>query len=383
MHRRPLALALSATLLAAHQPATAQLSPESAAFSLKPRAGLRMMRSAFPVRSSRARMDRLDLAPVDDRADMVKIMLRRQKQSVSTAMLAEPLPGFAPRSRMVLLTVQDQMPLSGTLTAVLGFQGMKLSNRSANVTATGRDGRLRVRDWFLPQGTLAFTPRSDLILSLGYRENMRGFGETGRSGPLGLAHEDFRALARRLQPERISRTRFDADWQASSDLGFAVTAYRGRISDRLSFAERSALPLNGGSTQLHGVSIRLRHRLTPNWHWGLRYSEARLDHGADHGAREHSLAIETGWTGGPLRATLRGTRDSLPAFASDARTSPRRFRIEADMRYQSPEVPLAITLRLTDPDRLASTALLSDAPSGSILAAEQARKLMLGAEFLW
>ncbi|WP_176593884.1 TonB-dependent receptor domain-containing protein [Sphingobium sp. EM0848] len=384
MVRHALALALAATLIAGHDPAAAQmlLQHEGTPFSLKPRSGLPGLHTGFvPARTTRARIDRLDIIPVDDRADMVEIMLRRQKLAFTGS--DDRSPTFAPRSRMVLLTVQDRLSIRDNLSAVLGFQGMKLINNGANVTAVGRDGRLRVRDWFLPRAAIAFTPRDDLALAFSYREIARGFGETGRSGPMGLAHEDFRALARRLQPERHSRLRLDADWQATPELSLAMTAYHGQISDRLSFLDRSALPLNGGSATIEGVRIGFRHRLSPHWYWAMRYGEARLNSAADHGSSEHSLTLETGWTHGPLKATMRGTSSSLPAFASDARSFGRRFRVEADIRYQRPSAPLALSLRLTDPDRLASSALASDAPSGPVLAADRARGLVLGVKLNW
>lgn len=326
-------------------------------------------------------MDRLALVPADDRTDVLEIALRRQKRQFVREEPSPVAPGFNPRSRMVLLTVEDRVPLNGQLTAMIGFQGVKLNNESVNVTAMSRDDRLRARDWFMPRAAITLAPGPDLALTASYREILRGFGETGHSGPMGMAHEEFRSLARTLKPERQDRLRFDAHWQASADFGMVVSAYEGRIGDRLVFADRTYLPRNGGSARLRGVSAGFSHRLSPHWRWAVRYGQARLD-GADR-AKESSLSVETGWTSGPWRARLRGAWSSAPALAGEVRGSGRRVRMEADMRYQLSDKPLAITLRITDPDRLASTALLSDAPSGLIRATDQARGLMLGAEWVW
>lgn len=61
-----------------------------------------------------------------------------------------------PRSRMRMLSVEDRFALSDQVAMTLGFRGLKVSNRNANVTIGRGDDRLSGRDWFLPHAVVSY-----------------------------------------------------------------------------------------------------------------------------------------------------------------------------------------------------------------------------------
>lgn len=78
-----------------------------------------------------------------------------------------------------------------------------------------------------------------------------------------------------------------------------------------------------------------------------------------------------------------GAQGSRPAPITPDHDRFRR-RIEGEIRYQlSSETPACVTLRLTDPDRFAGTALLREEFAGPLHAIDQTRGLMLGADIRW
>ena len=385
MHRATLPLVLAGWLLTCHGAAEAQSPPlrESIRFTLKPHtaAFIRKARST-PDPADRARITFISRVPANDRTHELTIMVRRQKSRP----LRDQYPSWRspanPHSRFILTSVEDRAPLGELFTLVAGFQGMKLSNRHANITDINT--RLRTRDWFMPHARIEVAPAPNVELAFDYRETVRAYGDTDMAGPLGLTREDFRSLAGRLQPERHSRQRIDAGWTPGRNVTLGMTAYRGQISDRLSFADRSYLPVNSGSARLHGISLAVEHRLSPNWRWAIRYDAARFRATEGERGREESVSVEAGWASGPWSATLRGASGSRPALTLASDHDRSRRRIEGEIRYQlSAQSPACVTLRLTDPDRFAGTALLRDELAGPLHAADQARGLMLGADLRW
>ncbi|HKY81104.1 MAG TPA: hypothetical protein VJM09_06495 [Sphingobium sp.] len=384
MRRATIALTTAALLSTGSAKARTPALSEGIHFRLKPQP-LTLVRDGDSI--ERARINMLDPVPRDDREHELAIMVRRQKARPLREQNDRASPSsFNPRSRLILLTVEDRAPLNDLVTVAAGFQGVKLSNRDANVTALGGNARLRTRDWFVPHATIEICPAPSLDVAIGYRETLRAYGETGVAGPMGLTHEAFRTLASRLRPETHNRIRMEAGWKPSPDLTLGISAYRGRIDHRLSFADRTYLPLNSGSAGLEGVSVALNHRLTRHWRWSMRYGQARLREAEGVRAQENSMTLTTGWTSGPWSTTLQGTKSGAPALVGNVgRWSP-RVRFEGELRYRLPGIgraPASLSLRLTDPDRLASTALLRDEPAGPVRAADQARGLMLDIGLGW
>jgi hypothetical protein len=214
-------------------------------------------------------------------------------------------------------------------------------------------------------------------LGLAYRQPLRGFGETGVTGPLGMTREDFRAMVQTLRPERHDRLAAHIGWTPAPGLSLTIGAHDGRIADRLSFVEGGYMPRNGGSAQLRGESVAVRHHLSRRWHWSMRYTSTRLHQDDGISAHENAVSVEAGWRAGRWNAMLRGTKGSTPMLASDIGRWNPRVRVEGEMRYRLPGA-VDISLRLTDPDRLASSAFLRDDPAGPVRAGDQARGLMLG-----
>jgi TonB dependent receptor len=391
MRRKALLLAALALLLCGQSAASAQAPrlSEGIHFSLKPRAGRPMPRLPAPSDTrTHPRMSRLVAVPVHDRAQEIEIVAKRQKfVLVRTGRLPHeaPPPAFGPRSRFILLMLQDRAIVGDDLIVTVGVQGTKLSNRSANVTTIASNDRVRARDWFLPRATLEIAPLPHLDAAIDYRETLRGYGETGRSGPMALRHDEFRALLGALRPETHRRLRIDARWTPSPNTVLKVTAYGGRLHDRLAFVDRSYRPRNGGSAHLMGWRVAMSHALSPDWRVSLHYGEDQLDQVGGGRATEASLSAEAGWSSGPWTGSLRAARTSAPALLADPGRGG-HLRLEREVRYQIAKLglmPAVLTLRLADPDRLATSDFLRDDPAGPVHATDQARSLMLGVGLNW
>ncbi|WP_232307547.1 porin family protein [Sphingobium chungbukense] len=318
------------------------------------------------------------------------MVFRRKKQRFSGDRLGgrdEPVStDVVPQSRMVLMTFEDRIPLTAQLTARAGFQGMKLSNRVANATSLDNDERLRMRDWFMPRATVIWSPKANVDLMIDYRESLTGYGETGRTGPMAMTREEFRAWSRNFRPERHSRLRFDAEWRPSTDLDLAVTAFQGRIDNRMLFIDRGYLPVNGGSANLQGATISIRHRLSSRWHWSMRYGATQLNRTEGGRATEQGMTVQAGWSSGPWSASLSGTRSSQAALLHEAAGSRGPMHIEGALRYEIAgfdRMPLNVSLRLTDLSQLAGDKLLRHDLSGIAPATDHARGLMLNVGCSW
>ena len=386
---RTLYCGFAASLLLSGGAAEAQTADMNGAFFLKPGLAHRILPPATNM-SRHSRLPRLARVAVDDRTHEIAIVVRRQKQRfvggrwggsdqpVSSAALSQ--------SRMVLMTFEDRIPLAERLTLRAGFQGMKLSNRGANVTSLGSNERLRTRDWFMPRVAIGWRPGADLDLMIDYRETLTGYGETGRTGPMGLTREDFRTWSRNFRPERHRRLRFDADWLPAADLSVKVTAFQGRLDDRLLFTDHGYMPVDGGSARLLGAAVSISHRLSSKWHWSMRYGATQLKRTENGSATEQSMTVQAGWNSGPWSATLSGTRSSRPALWHEATELRGPMHVMGELRYEIAgldRTPLSVALRLTDSDRLASNALLRNDLSGIVHATDQARGLMLNVACNW
>lgn len=385
----PLLFALALPPVCGNAQAQVPAIEQGIGFSLKPR--------ATPIRLSPAsaaigRTDSFAAGPgrvaADDHAHDMRIAAQRQtRRFVAGAVGAPDGAGTAlvvqPRSRVTRLLVEDHLPIGDHVTAMLGWQGVRLSNRNANVTVGAGDDRLRARDWFLPRAALRIDATPTLGLAVDYAETLLGYADTGLAGPLGLTREAFRTLRDNLRPETRSRVRLTADWTPDQSFGLTAHAYGGRLDDRLSFLDRGYLPVNGGSARIEGGSLTARHRLSPHLRWSLRYDAARVRVSGGIMRSERNLAVEGAWTDGPWRATVRAARNSAPALAAGRQ---RPLRVEAGLDYAAASLclcPLRLAARLTDPDRLASSALGGDQPAGVVRAADQARALMLSAALDW
>lgn len=354
-------------------------------FSLKRPSGLSPVLVSRPTYPQfRPRMEAATPVQADDRDQDIQIRWQTAaRRFLGTSAATSFAPHRLSRSRMVRYGVQDRWLVGEHLIATLGWHGIKVSNRNANVTAGPGLEKIRANDWFLPRATLVLQARQDLALSLDYADTLRAYGETGMSGPMGLRHDDFLALRRTLKPETQSRVQMRADWSAAPTLGLSLSLQGGRIDDRLRFTGRGTVPVNSGSARIDGAILEARHQVTPQWQWSIRYSDARVRMSGGDIVREQSLSAGSVWRDGPWRAALSVARSSAPTMAVPGQ---RALRMEAGVDYALAAVggrPITLSLHMTDPDNLVSGTFARDDLSGSLRAADQARAVMARARLGW
>lgn len=330
------------------------------------------------------RMEAANPVNADDRDQEIQIRFHKSTQRFLRTGAAMPLdPHMLSRSRMTRYVMEDRWLIRDQVTATMGWHGIKISNRNANVTVgSGRD-RLRTRDWFLPHANLVLQTGQALRLSLDYAEKLRAYSETGISGPMGLDHDTYLQLRRTLKPETQSRVQMQADWTATPALNLSLALHGGRLDDQLRFTGRGILPVNSGSARIEGAILAVHHQATPQWQWSVRYSGARVRVSGGAMEHEHSLSAGTTWQNGPWRAALALVRNSAPALPVHEQ---RAMRIEAGVDYALAEIggrPLTMSLHMSDPDRLMSGAFARDDLSGSLRASDQVRTVMASARLGW
>ncbi|MBZ9647281.1 TonB-dependent receptor [Sphingobium sp. 3R8] len=359
--------------------------PDHARFALKPRLILRVQPAPPAPPQRQARIYAIELAPSPaDPADLrLALQRRRQRFGGLPLVRAAQSPGadMQPRSSVMLADARvdlpsEMLPWGDRLSATLGWQAVKISNRAVNATSPYTRDDLRARDGFLPSARLALAATSRLDLRADYRETIRAYADSGTIGALGLDQPGFRALRAALRPERDSLSRIGLRWAAVPALRLAIDAYDGQVRNRLSFVDHGYLPRTMGSAQAHGVAIEAVHSLSPTLQWRLRYDLARMD--VEHGERrtETRLAVRGEWRRGPWRGALSAARTSAPFWAEPGH----RLRIEGGIDYMPDDLfGVRLGLHLADPDRLAVTRLADQPQSGPVRAADQARALMFTA----
>ncbi|WP_298399724.1 TonB-dependent receptor [Sphingobium sp.] len=376
------AASLIAAMLVA-TPALAQAEdfrPVAADFALRPRIAF-AIRPAPAVASAQrpARIYAIDLAPSPAQpADLhLAIQRRRQRFAPPGAVRTDTQPRSSLRIAAMLF---DLPQMDDRLSATIGWQAVKLSNKAVNATSPYSRDDLRVRDDFLPSADMRFAATPRLMLSADYREGIRAYGDSGRIGALGLDQSAFRALRLSLRPERNSRARIGLRWMARDALRLEAAAYDGHVRDSLAFADDGLLPHNLGSAHVRGLMMAAAQRLSPTLDLRLRYDRARADLN-DGGARtETRLAAQGEWRHGPWRAGLTLARSGADMWRQQAAA----LRVECGVDYAPADAhALRIGLHLTDPDRLTGDRLAGSLPSGPMRAVDQARALMLNAALRW
>ncbi|MBV2148958.1 TonB-dependent receptor [Sphingobium sp. AS12] len=328
--------------------------------------------------------------PGDEPDHVVALRLQRQSRRLIGAQ-ADILPAMGasrydhrPRSRTRMLSVEDHFTLSDQVAMTLGFAGLKVSNRNANVTIGSDDDRLRARDWFLPKAVVHYRPTSAITLSMDYEESMRAYGDTGFTGPLGLSRPDFEALRRSLRPEKSRVASIGGQW-SGGDMIVTTSLYRADIRNGLSFADRAYLPTNIGSARLLGVKMMARHQLTPHLDWSVRYQQAAVDTMTGRSVQEREMALAAAWTSGAWRVAAQGSRTGRAALAAlGTQQSP--LRAEGSIEYtpvQQGRQRLRLAARFINPSRLVSIGLSGPTAMGSLHSVDQTRAVMFSADMGW
>lgn len=390
MRRRTASLALLIAPLSAALPVPAAADiiwPDHGRFALKPRISLSVRPAPIPLTQRQARIYAIELSPSPaSSADLRLAVQRRRQRFLPTRLARLGMAPFhddiQPRTSVTLAQVQadlpvDALPLGDRLTAAIGWQAVKINNRSVNVTSPYTRDDLRVRDAFLPSASATLAATDRLTLHADYGQAIRAYGDSGTIGSLGLTVADFRAFRNALRAERASLTRLGARWAAAPALHVGLHVFAGRVSDRLAFGAGDFLPRTMHGAMLQGVGVETAHRLSPTLDLTLRYDRARLEMmGADTDRIEQRLALQGGWRRRPWRSALTLARTSMPAWARPGH----RLRLEGGIDYAPTDMPgIRLGLHLTDPDRLAMAHL----PSGPVRAMDQSRALMLAAALRW
>jgi len=363
--------------------------PDHGRFALKPRFILWVQPAPLAPPQRQARIYAIELArsPADPADLRLALQRRRQRFGGLPLVRAAQLPGadVQPRSSVMMADTRFDLPstvspLGDRLSATLGWQAVKISNRAVNATSPSTRDDLRVRDGFLPSARLALAATPRLDLRADYRETIRAYADSGTIGALGLDQPTYRALRSALRPERDSRSRIGLRWAAAPALRLGIDAYAAQVRNRLSFIDHGYLPQTMGSAQARGVAIEAVHSLSPTLQWRLRYDRARMDL-EDGGRRtETRLAVQGQWQRGPWRGALSAALTSAPFWAEPGH----KLRIEGGIDYMADDLTgVRLGLHLTDPDRLAATRLADQPQSGPVRAADQARALMLTAALRW
>lgn len=328
--------------------------------------------------------------PADEPDHVLALRLQRQsRRFIGTQ--ADILPDrnargydYRPRSRTRMLSVEDHFALSDQVAITLGFRGLKVSNRNANVTIGSGDDFLRARDWFLPRAVVSYRPTPAITLSMDYGEAMRAYGDTGFTGPLGLSRSDFDALRLSLRPEKSRVASISGQW-TGGDMMVTTSLYRADIRDRLSFADHAYLPANIGSASLSGVRMMASHQVTAHLDWSVHYQQAAVETMTGRSVQEREMAIAAAWTRGAWRVAAQASRTGRAALAAlGTQQSP--LRVEGSIEYapeQQGRGRLRYAARFTNPSRLVSIGLSSPTAMGSLHAVDQARAVMFTADMGW
>ncbi|WHO39012.1 TonB-dependent receptor [Sphingobium sp. AP49] len=367
-------------------PVSAQtIAPDHGSFMLKRPLRFSLLPALVGGTPKSARIYAVELAPSPAEPAAIGIAVQRKRnrmmalpaRRIGTVPLPTDLSGDAqPRSSLMLVDAHGSLPLADGLQAELGWQGAKLNNRGANVTALYGSDEIKSRDLFLPTGRLAYDAAPGITLRADYRETIQAYAGIGLSGALGLTREGFRSLQADLRPERDRRVRLGGDWAVAPALTLAVDAFDGDVEDRLAFVENGYLPVNRGSAHVRGLAMRAEHQLTPALRLSARYHLAQLRQDQVGRVQEQQLMLEGMWAKGPWRCRIAAAQSSAPALMPEDDG----MRLEAGIDYVlAVRRPMRIGLHLTDPDRLASSRLIRTEASGAARPEDQAQALMLTA----
>lgn len=383
-------MAIALAGLAFVVPVSAQtIAPDHGGFVLRRPLRFSLLPAPLAGATRPARIYAVELAPSPAEPAAISIAVQRKRnrmaapsaRRIGTVPLPTDLSGDAqPRSSLMLVDAHGSLPLADGLQAELGWQGAKLNNRGANVTALYGSDEIKSRDLFLPAGRLAYDAAPGVTLRADYRETIQAYAGIGRSGALGLTREDFRSLQAGLRPERNSRFRLGGDWVVAPTLILTVDGFDGDVQDRLAFVEDGYLPVNRGSAHVRGLAMRAEHRLTSALSLSARYHMARLRQDRSGRVQEQQLMLEGLWAQGPWRCRVAAAQSSAPALMQDDAG----LRLEAGVDYAlAGRRPMRVGLHLTDPGQLASSRLLRADASGAARPEDQAQALMLTAALAW
>ncbi|MEH3105694.1 MAG: TonB-dependent receptor [Sphingomonas phyllosphaerae] len=162
--------------------------------------------------------------------------------------------------------VADTLKL-GQLTLTGGWKGMQVDNTATLLTGALVSGRIRARDWFLPQVGAVYDLAGGAELFASYSENMRAFVSSATSGPFAITQVGFDAIRSTLRPE-TSKTVEGGVRIRSGGLQLSAVGYYIDFSDRLLvFANGSGIQgnpptlNNAGDVESYGGELSAFYRI--------------------------------------------------------------------------------------------------------------------------
>ncbi len=167
--------------------------------------------------------------------------------------------------------VADTLDL-GQLTLSGGWKGMQVKNAANLLTGSLVAGRIRSRDWFLPQVGAVFRLGDGFLgggaeVFASYTENMRAFVSSATTGPFATTQAGFDGIRTTLKPE-TSKTAEGGVRLRSGGLQLSAVGYYVDFANRLlTFANGAGIQgnpptlNNAGDVESYGAELAASYRV--------------------------------------------------------------------------------------------------------------------------
>ena len=165
--------------------------------------------------------------------------------------------------------IQDSFKLTDAFTVTAGFKGMSVVNSARRIVGTLPEGRIKARDWFLPQVGIVYALDGGNELFVSFTENLSAFNSAATSGPFATTQAGFNAISSTLKPE-TSQT-YEAGYRFSRGaVRGSVAAHYADFANRLLAITTGAgivgnpvILRNVGGARNYGVEFAANWRIPP------------------------------------------------------------------------------------------------------------------------
>ena len=163
--------------------------------------------------------------------------------------------------------IQDSFKLTDKLTVTAGFKGTSVVNRATRIVGALPQGRIKARDWFLPQVGAVYAIDGGNELFVSYTENMRAFTSSATGGPFATSQAGFDAISGTLKPETSKTVEGGYRFTAGPVTG-ALAAYYVDFANRLlgittgaGIVGNPVILQNVGGARNYGVELAANWRI--------------------------------------------------------------------------------------------------------------------------